>query len=90
MTMSYTQPIFAPGSRYRVKRSFTSGPTSTFVVGEILIFDRDAYSHYDNSFVYEFRNESSSGTKEWWLPEGQPRDLWQQYFEPLSEELKRT
>jgi len=83
--MSYTQPIFMPGRRYRVKQSFKSGSTSTFVVGEVLIFERDAYSNYDNSFVYVFRAEIGGETKEWWLLEAQPKELWQQCFEPFSE-----
>jgi len=81
--MSYTQPIFEPDRLYRVRQSFKSGPTSTFVTGEVVIFERDAYSRYDNSFVYVFRTKSGAQTKEWWLPEGQPKELWQQYFEPL-------
>jgi hypothetical protein len=81
--MSYTPPIFTPGRRYRVKRSFKSGPTSSFVAGENLTFERDAYSHYDNTFVYVFRTEGGSATKEWWLNENEPKDLWQQYFELL-------
>src|SRR5437762_2173836 len=84
ITMSYTQPIFSPGYRYRVKQSFKSGPTSAFVTGEVLIFDRDAFSHYDDSFVYVFRTEGGCEIKEWWLPEGQPKELWQQYFDPLT------
>jgi hypothetical protein len=84
--MSYTQPIFMAGRRYRVKQGFKSGPTSTFVAGETLIFERNACSHYDNSFVYVFRAESGNETKEWWLPEGQTKELSQQYFEPLSQQ----
>jgi len=84
--MSYIQPIFTRGCRYRVKQSFKSGPTSAFIAGEILVFERDSYSHYDNSFIYEFRSESSAETKEWWLLEGQSKELWRQYFEPLPEQ----
>ena len=78
--MSYTQPIFVPGCRYRVKQDFKSGPTSTFIAGEVLIFERNAYSHYDNSFVYEFRTEDGAETKEWWLLENEPKESWQHYF----------
>jgi len=82
--VSYTQPIFTPNLRYRVKQTFSSGPTSTFIAGEILVFERDAYSHYDNNFVYVFRAEGDGQTKEWWLPEGQPKAAWREYFEPAK------
>ena len=84
--MSYTQPIFTSGRRYRVKRNFKSGPTSAFIAGEALIFERDTYSPYDNCFVYVFGKEKGSEKKEWWLSEGEPKESWQQYFEPLPEE----
>ena len=79
--MAYTQPIFSPGKLYRAKQSFKSGPTSEFVAGEKLVFERDSYSHYDNCFVYVFRTEGIGTTKEWWLPESKPKELWEQYFE---------
>ena len=82
--MSYTQPIFTPGCRYRVKQNFKSGPTP-FIAGEILVFDRDTFSPYDESFVYLFRSESGAEIREWFLSESQPKKLWHDYFEPLPE-----
>jgi hypothetical protein len=82
--MSYTQPIFTPGCRYRVKQNFKSGP-STFIAGEILVFESDTFSPYDNSFVSLFRSETGAETKEWWLLERQSKKAWQQYFEPLPD-----
>jgi hypothetical protein len=81
LIMSYTNTIFVPGQRYRVKQNFKSGP-STFIAGEILIFERDTFSPYDNCFVSVFRSETGAETKEWWLSESQSKELWQQYFEP--------
>ena len=80
--MGYTQPVFQPGARYRAKKSFKSGPTSTFSAGEVLVFERDTYSHYDNAFVYVFRS-SGGEEKEWWLTEGEPKESWHEYFEQL-------
>jgi hypothetical protein len=87
MTMTYIQPIFTPDSRYQVKKTFKSGPTSTFNAGDVVVFERDAYSPYDNSFVYVFRAESNGEIKEWWLLEGQSKELWREYFGPVSGEL---
>lgn len=81
--MSYTQPIFIPGRHYQVKRSFKSGPASAFVAGEVLVFERDTYSPYDNCFVYVFSAEKGSEKKEWWLLEGQSKESWRQFFEQL-------
>jgi hypothetical protein len=81
--MTYIQPIFTPDCRYRVKQNFKSGPTSIFNAGEVVVFERNAYSHYDNCFVYVFRAESNGETKEWWLLEGQSGELWREYFELL-------
>ncbi len=83
--MTYRQQIFTPHCRYRVKRNFDSGPTARFVADEVLVFERDTYSRYDNCFVYIFHTESGNETKDWWLPEGQSKESWQQYFELLSE-----
>ena len=82
--MTYEQPIFNLGGRYRVKKSFKSGPIFTFILGEILVFDRNSYSHYDNSFVYVFRAESDGKEKEWWLSEHDKKDVWKQHFEELA------
>ena len=84
--MAYTQHIFEPGSRYRARLDFSSGPVSTFRAGEILVFERDAYSPYDDSFVYAFRSEADGTIKEWWLHDNEPKETWQQFFEACSEE----
>jgi hypothetical protein len=81
--MAYERPIFERGKQYRVKQTFQSGPVSTFKAGELLVFERNTYSPYDNSFVYVFQN-SQHQIKEWWLPEDQPQDTWRKYFEAIS------
>jgi hypothetical protein len=82
--MTYTQPIFVVGKRYRVRQTFRSGGKFQFFVGEIVRFQRDAYSHYDNCFVYVFISERDGSEKEWWLNEEQPPELWQDYFEAVD------
>ena len=82
--MSYTQPIFILGHRYRAKEDFESGPASQFIRGEVLVFESNSYSPYDNSFVYTFRDANSGKMKEWWLPEGKPKEVWKQFFEDLG------
>ena len=82
--MTYTRPIFIVGHRYRVKQNFVSGGMFRFFAGEIVRFQRDSYSHYDNSFVYVFSSELDGEEKEWWLSEEQPPEIWQDYFEPLA------
>jgi len=83
--MSYEQIIFVPGRNYRVKQTFASGPTTTLTAGEILSFDRNSYSSYDNCFVYVFRSKHGGGVrKEWWLHEEIPPESWREYFEPVE------
>jgi hypothetical protein len=82
--MSYVQQIFSVGTRYRAKQDFTCGPTSSFKSGEILVFERNSYSPYDNSFVYIFRSATGNELKEWWLHESQSREIWNDYFEVLD------
>jgi hypothetical protein len=89
--MSYRKSIFTKGSHYRVKQNFTSGP-STFISEELLVFECDGYSPYDNSFVYQFRSQSDSETKGWMLYDGseEPSESWQEYFEPLTVAVNPT
>ena len=49
--------IFSINEQYRAKKGFKSA-TCNFYEGEILIFDRGAYSPYDDCFIYEFHNLS--------------------------------
>jgi hypothetical protein len=83
MIMSYQRVIFVPGERYRAKQTFTSG-NSQFISGEVLAFERDFYSRYDSSFVYEFRSENDGTNKTWWLHDQKPVDIWREYFEPAT------
>jgi len=82
--MSYRRPIFEPGESVRVKSDFRLG--STFREGEVLVFQRDGYSRYDNSFVYEFLNATGE-LKSWYLHEDKPIDLWRDFFEPIPDRI---
>lgn len=72
-------PIFSVGSEYKVVKDFTSGP-STFRQAEVLVFERDGFSPYDNSFVYEFRTKAGGEVKLWLLQKGDSAETWQSYF----------
>jgi len=74
------QKIFEVGRRYRVGQTFASG-ASTFLENEILTFESDAYSPYDSSFAYQFRDQAGA-VKTWWLHEDRPIDTWRQHFVP--------
>lgn len=82
--MSYPKPDFPPRSRYRVKQSFGSIPSSKFQSGEILVFTRNTFSAYDGCHVFEFCSVSEGITKQWWFWEGTPVEEWRQYLEPLE------
>jgi hypothetical protein len=78
--MSWRQTPFAVGQRYLVKINFTSA-FSHFLAGEMLVFEKEQYSHYDCSSVYVFCNMASGEKKEWWLHDDQPLESWQEYFQ---------
>lgn len=48
---------FLPGRKYRVIESF-SAMRAQFIAGEILTFERQAYSIYDSCTGYFFRNHN--------------------------------
>ncbi len=75
--------IFTAGSRYRAKKSFMSGD-STFLYDEILIFESDGYSRYDDCFIYTFHSQTDGQKKSWWLGYGEPSTAWLDFFEPLD------
>lgn len=62
--MSLIKHIFSVDSEYRAAMDFTSGP-STFHNAEVLVFERDGFSPYDDCFVYEFRARASGKVKLW-------------------------
>lgn len=80
--MNQQKNIFEVGRQYKVKQSFTKH-LFNFVAGEILVYERYYYSHYDNSSAYGFRAENGE-EKEWWLHDQEPTDSWEQFFEPIN------
>jgi len=80
--MANAPEIFRKGVRYRVKKSFMSG-ASTFIGGEILVFDLDGYSFYDESYGYQFHGQGNGEIKTWMLDENRSVDSWKQYFEEV-------
>ncbi|HTI69378.1 MAG TPA: hypothetical protein VMF06_05405 [Candidatus Limnocylindria bacterium] len=80
--MSFRESPFIPGHVYRVKVSFQSA-SYAFVAGELLTFDQEKYSRYDESSVFSFRDSTGLVIKEWWLSDDSPIEVWRQYFEEL-------
>ncbi len=78
--MSYARPIFAENQQYRSLQTFKSGPTTVFQKGEKLLFLKDYYVPHDDSFVYEFRSLSTGEVKQWWLHDGEPKEVWHALF----------
>ena len=72
--------LFNVGGVYRAKKSFMSG-RSTFVRDELLRFQSDGYSHYDDCFGYTFRSDTDGQTKHWLLDIDQKPDVWCEFFE---------
>jgi hypothetical protein len=71
--------IFSNDAKYRAKRDFKSA-SFDYKKGEVLIFDRGAYSAYDDCFIYEFHNLSGE-SKIWILQMDLPVDEWKKFFD---------
>ena len=82
INMGWRKNILKKGTCYRAKVSFVSGP-SRFEVGEVMIFVRDSYSHYDNSTVYEFLCKDAQESKGWWLHDSESPESWNNYFDEV-------
>lgn len=72
---------FQPGARYRVRTSFKA-LRSTFVEGEMLVYESSAWSRYDGITGYFFLCEDG-GSRSWDVYDDQPSD-WQALFERLD------
>lgn len=70
--------IFIKGNKYQPVFDFECG-SSDFSPSNILTFERDGYSNYDECFIYEF-TDSSGKMKSWVMPEDARNDYWEKYF----------
>jgi hypothetical protein len=79
--MGNTGKFFCSGERYRVRKNFSAG--STFLAGEILVFESSGFSWHDEAQMYCFRRESDGVEKGWLLREAEPLGVREEYFERL-------
>ena len=89
MTVTFSPKLFKVGGLYRAKRSFMSGPDTVFVAGEILAYEDDFHSWYDEAFLYQFHSRTDGQKKYWWMyqadyDEKKPETDWRQFFEPVD------
>ncbi|WP_143525750.1 hypothetical protein [Rhodanobacter sp. C05] len=70
---------FAVDSFYVVLKSFTA-LRDKFVEGEILQFEKDAWSRYDGITGYFFRQKSSIFTRVWDIGDGDDIEQWRELF----------
>lgn len=77
--MTWRKDVFKKGALYKAKRTFASGP-SEFSEGEVLSFEADSYSPYDNSSVFQFRNTTTKELKGWWLHDSESVDIWKDFL----------
>jgi hypothetical protein len=78
--MPHQRPLFVQGRRYRAKATF-SVLSYRFEAGEVLVFVKQGYTPYDESFVYSFKSVSDGTEKAWALHDSEPDDTWTKYFE---------
>ena len=73
---------FVSGRQYRVRRSFAALRDS-FTAGEILTFDADAWSRYDEMTGYFFRQCGSDTLRVWDIDDDADILVWRELFEEL-------
>jgi hypothetical protein len=73
---------FTIGCSYRVRKDFEALRDS-FAAGEILIYQSDAYSRYDNCTGYFFSQSGSSRGRIWDLMDDDPVEKWKEFFEEI-------
>ncbi len=76
---------FVTGRRYRVRRSFEA-LRDTFQGGEVLTYERDAYSRYDGLTGYFFSQPGSDRLRAWDISDDQDLETWRQFFEEIQAE----
>jgi hypothetical protein len=84
--MGWRQHSFVEGESYRVIADcdVSLERVYQFRNGEVVVFGRDYYSHYDGLSVYSFR--SQTGEERFWaLHDDEPGDKWRTYFERVDE-----
>ena len=70
------------GRGYRVRRDFLS-LRDTFVAGEELTCDSEAYSRYDGYIGYFFKQAGTTKLRSWDITEGGNLEVWKDLFEEV-------
>ena len=85
MALSLMSTPFSPGSHYHVRADFKALRDS-FVSGEVLIFDFQAWSRYDGITGYFFRQPGVEGLRVWDIADEEDVSVWTTLFEEVPEE----
>ena len=78
----WRQSPFVVGHRYRIRRDFQAQRDS-FRAGEVLIYDRDAYSRYDGCTGYFFSQLGAPRLRSWDIHDEADLTIWQELFEAM-------
>ena len=80
---SWRPSPFIPGRRYRVREAFQAH-RDRFQAGEILTYDRDAYSAYHGCTGYFFSQPSSDSLRSWAGYDNDDPARWNEFFEAMA------
>jgi hypothetical protein len=70
---------FQPGRSYRVRKDFKAF-RDDFKEGEILVYQKNGYSIYDNMSGFFF-HDSGQKWRSWDIHDGEPIEVWPELFE---------
>jgi hypothetical protein len=73
---------FEVGHQYRVRSDFKA-LRDNFRAGEMLTFERDAYSHYHGYTGYFFSQTGTEQIRVWDIHDGENLSCWRELFEEV-------
>lgn len=77
---------FTPGRHYSVRADFKALRDS-FVAGEVLVFDSQAWSRYDGIIGYFFRQDGCEGLRVWDIADEDNVSVWKTLFEEVPSDV---
>ena len=75
---------FVPGKAYRIRRGFAA-LRDTFVTGEIITYESEAWSRYDGKTSYFFSQIGQQSLRVWDTDDDDDKGNWMELFEQLPD-----
>ena len=81
----WRQSPFVVGRHYRVRHDFQA-LRDRFEAGEVLVYERDAYSRYDSCTGYFFSQPDVTYLRTWDVYDEEELEVWRELFEEILDD----